>query len=582
LVSVLDPIDAEHVQGRFSRPVFILAPPRSGTTLLFRLLAQAPDVWTIGRESNEVIEGIDRLCPPYRQWESNRLTAEDADGQTIRLLTERFFGELRDRNGNQPKPHESGLRMIEKTPRNCLRVPFLAAAFPDAFFIYLFRNPVETVSSMLDAWKSGRFISHPRLPGWEGSWSLLLVPGWRELHGKDLAEIAARQWAIATSCLLDDLASIPQERRRVVSFDHLIAEPQREIERLCAAVDIRWDRKLTAPLPASGSELTPPEPSKWKHNGKDLARVMPLIRVEAERAMSTAALQTEGWARTLLPRTQYQHRDWNVIDYHEYPLLKSFSARGPAPPSLDPKRYFACVGAAQTFGCFCEEPYPALLQRRLPLPALNLGQAGAGPRFFANQPLLLDLINRSRFAIVQVMSGRSEDNALFDSGGLGMVRRRSDGALRSAMGAWRELISDHEQQYVERIVAETRQNWIDSFRALLSLIEPPKILFWFSVRSPEYTERFGSAEGLFGAFPQLVNQALLDEIRTACDHYVECVSDNGLPQPLFNRFDGEQTTIDYTLRNDRPMVLSYNNYYPSPEMHRDAADALEAICRTFV
>src|ERR1043166_7143181 len=137
----------------FERPVFIVAPPRSGTTLLFEILAQAPALWTIGGESHVVIESIPKLQPAAKGWDSNRLTADDADPETVRRLVDGFVSLLRDRDGKRPAAAMT-LRFLEKTPRNCLRIPFLDAAFADARFIYLFRQPVETVSSMLDAWRS--------------------------------------------------------------------------------------------------------------------------------------------------------------------------------------------------------------------------------------------------------------------------------------------------------------------------------------------------------------------------------------------------------------------------------------------
>src|SRR6185436_7295920 len=110
--------------------------------------------------------------------------------ESVRRLKERFLAEVRDRDGNRPAPGPAALRLLEKTPKNSLRVPFLARAFPDALFLYLYRDPRETISSMLDAWKSGRFATYPGLPGWKDlPWSLLLVPGWRELAGRSLAEI---------------------------------------------------------------------------------------------------------------------------------------------------------------------------------------------------------------------------------------------------------------------------------------------------------------------------------------------------------------------------------------------------------
>ncbi|MFL5386703.1 MAG: sulfotransferase family protein [Longimicrobiaceae bacterium] len=278
------------VPALFDRPVFIIAPPRSGTTLLFGLLARARGVWTIGGESHCVIEAVETLQARARGWESHRLTAADADPGTVHRLAAGFGARLRDREGNRPPAGAAGLRFLEKTPRNCLRVGFLAAAFPDARFIHLYRDPRETVSSMLDAWRSGRFVTLPDLPGWPGPpWSLLLVPGWRALAGREPAEIAARQWAAATDHLLDDLERIPPARRCVARYDRLVADPQAEAERLCAWMGVAWDQAVSAPLPPSRSTLTPPGREKWRRNGEALERALPLVADTAARAAGWAA-----------------------------------------------------------------------------------------------------------------------------------------------------------------------------------------------------------------------------------------------------------------------------------------------------
>ncbi len=279
-----------HAPKRFDRPIFLVCPPRSGSSLLFETLSQAPGLWTVGGESHALIEGIPELHPARRGFESNRLTEADASPGIVHRLERAFFDELRDREGNRPPAGASGLRFLEKTPKNALRVPFLAAAFPDALFLYLYRDPRETISSVLDAWKSGRFVTYPNLPDWEGlPWSLLLVPGWRELSGRPLAEIAARQWAAATSQLLDDLEALPAERWCIASYDRLVSEPQKEIERLCDFAGLAWDRTLTAPLPSSRHTLSSPQPDKWLHNAEELKPAMPLADAAAERAREVFA-----------------------------------------------------------------------------------------------------------------------------------------------------------------------------------------------------------------------------------------------------------------------------------------------------
>lgn len=278
----------------------------------------------------------------------------------------------------------------------------------------------------------------------------------------------------------------------------------------------------------------------------------------------------------------YQERDNEIVDYESWALPRIGSLRGPRPEGLEPKGYFTCVGAAQTFGCFCERPYPALLGQRLGLDALNFGVAGAGPRLFLQDDdrghKRREHIKNGRFAVIQVMSGRSEDNSRFKSRGLEQLTRRSDGERVSAEAAWVDLIQAESREAVAEIVAETRANWVRSCVALLEVVSVPTILFWFSKRSPDYSEAYSDVNALFGEFPQLVNREMMEAVRRFSDDYVECVTSRGSPQPLFSRFTGEPAAF-VNRRGERQHL---NTYYPSPEMHADAADALAGACRRFV
>ena len=115
-------------QERFDRPIFIVSTPRSGSTLLYETLEQAPGLYTSGNESHWVIENIPGLSPQARGWSSNRLTGEDASAERAEQLAEAFYRSLTDRDG---RPPEGRVRMLEKTPKNALRVPFFDAIWPD-------------------------------------------------------------------------------------------------------------------------------------------------------------------------------------------------------------------------------------------------------------------------------------------------------------------------------------------------------------------------------------------------------------------------------------------------------------------
>jgi len=268
---------------RFERPVILLSAPRSGSTLLFETLAKAPGLVTIGGESHRTIESLPGLHPSARGHESNRLLAADASAEIIAAVQRNFAQSLRDRDGRSPLPGAS-VRLLEKTPKNTLRLPFLRQVFPDARFVYLYREPREVLASMVEAWQSGRFRTYAELPGWNGlPWSLLLVPGWRELSGRPLEEVVAHQWMTTTNILLDDLQALPAAHVVPLRYADLVAAPQAQVARLCERLDIPWDRALEQ-LPLSRHTLTPPDPDKWRKHEVALARVLPSVAATQERA----------------------------------------------------------------------------------------------------------------------------------------------------------------------------------------------------------------------------------------------------------------------------------------------------------
>ncbi len=96
-----------------------------------------------------ILDGIFELEPENRGWDSNRLTAADSEPRAVEELRGRLKVGLVDSEGNRPGIDASRLRWVDGHPRNALRVPFLAAIAPDAQFVYIHREPSETVPAML-------------------------------------------------------------------------------------------------------------------------------------------------------------------------------------------------------------------------------------------------------------------------------------------------------------------------------------------------------------------------------------------------------------------------------------------------
>jgi uncharacterized protein (TIGR03032 family) len=276
---------AAPVVPRFDRPLIIVAAPRSGSSLLFETLAQAPGAYTVGNESHQQLESLSVLRPEARGYESNRLTALDASAEVADEIKRRFVAALRNRDGAPLPPKAASFRLVEKTPKNALRVPFLDAVFPDALYVYLYRDPKENLSSLIEGWQSGRFVMYPDLPGWPGPpWSFLLVPGWRELAGASLAAIVAAQWQRTQQTLLDDLAALPAERVFALTYSNFLAEPETQIRRICAFAGLAWDRALPTSLPLSAHTVTAPAPDKWRRHEAVLEPQLAGLAPTADRA----------------------------------------------------------------------------------------------------------------------------------------------------------------------------------------------------------------------------------------------------------------------------------------------------------
>ncbi|HKH22670.1 MAG TPA: TIGR03032 family protein [Solirubrobacterales bacterium] len=270
------------------RPVIVVAPPRSGGTALTRSLARSPGVFSA--RGAGMLEGIFELEPENREWDSNRLTAADLQPRAVEELRSRLKAGLVDSEGNRPGLDASGLRWVDGQPRNALRVPFLAAVAPDAQFVYIHREPADTVPAMLAVWRGGRRVSYPQLPEWSGPpWSLPLVPGWRELAGRELPEIVTEQWLRITKKLLDDLEALAPERWCVTDFTALLNDPQRELERICEFVALEASEEVTRPLRSLRDQLAVSGEEGGKEPPEELAELLPRTDALAERSRELLA-----------------------------------------------------------------------------------------------------------------------------------------------------------------------------------------------------------------------------------------------------------------------------------------------------
>jgi hypothetical protein len=274
----------------------------------------------------------------------------------------------------------------------------------------------------------------------------------------------------------------------------------------------------------------------------------------------------------------YQTSDTDIIDYGIVTLPGTQAQiRGPLPQDFEQGGYLCAIGAAQTFGRFAEQPFLSRVGAAVRRETLNLGLAGGGPKHFASRPGMLAAANRASLVILQVMSGRSVSNSVFENPGAGSLRPWNAPPEREARHAeieYSELYLREGKDFIAKLLEETRANYLAEYDLLLSRIKVPVLLFWFSTREPDYTELYmrntdRPAGGFLGAFPQLINAATYNALTAKVKNVASCISGRGLPQPLRHRVTGEMVDLGIA-----PRYPGHNNYYPSPAMHEDAAAVL--------
>lgn len=277
----------------------------------------------------------------------------------------------------------------------------------------------------------------------------------------------------------------------------------------------------------------------------------------------------------------YQKPDKALIDYGEYrwgDLRQPF--RGPQPDLSQP--YIACLGDGHTFGRYVARPYPALLHDELDHTVVNYGAGAAGPGFFLRDLQVMNAASGADICVVQVMSARSLSNRMFKvkmeiDQKIDVVSKTLENmfphvdfeTFTYAHNMLNQLQSLDPEGFIE-VEAELREAWIARTRSMLKAVRTKRILFWFSERAPD--EMTGHDEAWL-KYPQHVDQEMLNAVRPFADEVVICASKEGMPQPL--TVDGE-----HVLHTPFGMPVHENKYYPSPEMHEKAAEALKpAIAR---
>ncbi len=123
--------NAPRSNNRSTRPVFIIAMPRSGTSLLEQVLSSHHNIYGAGE--TELITGI---SGPFSQ--------QFSEGSLTRKRIDEYASAYLDALN---APREGAERVTDKTVNSFLQLGIIRMMFPDAHIIHCMRNPLDTCLS---------------------------------------------------------------------------------------------------------------------------------------------------------------------------------------------------------------------------------------------------------------------------------------------------------------------------------------------------------------------------------------------------------------------------------------------------
>ena len=231
------------------RAVFLLSPPRSGSTLLRVMLAGNPALFAPPELEllgfNTLAERKAALSGRWALWQEGTIRAlmevyacdaEEArrrmdEAEARGLTVQQLYGELQEAIG--------GRLLVDKTPSYALDPATLARAEEDfraPLYVHLLRHPYGMIRSFEKAKLEQVFFrpSHP-------------------FSRRQLAELI---WDLSQENILDLLSRVPAERQIQLRFEEMLKAPEREMRRVCEFLGVPFDPGMLDPYADKAQRMT--------------------------------------------------------------------------------------------------------------------------------------------------------------------------------------------------------------------------------------------------------------------------------------------------------------------------------------
>jgi amino acid adenylation domain-containing protein len=250
LRQAIRPIAPATFQPRVKNPraVFILSPPRSGSTLLRVMLAGNPDLFAppelqllncnslperlevfSGRDSFW-LEGTVRALMDIHDCDAQQATQIMRQCEDEGLTVQEFY--LRMQQWVAPRI------LVDKTPSYTLDLQTLRRAedyFDGALYVHLLRHPMGMIKSFTNA---------------------KLEQIFRFEHVLTAPVLAESIWNISHENILEFLSDVPAERQQQVRFEQLVSEPESVMRQICEFLGVPMHPDMLTPQKNKENKMT--------------------------------------------------------------------------------------------------------------------------------------------------------------------------------------------------------------------------------------------------------------------------------------------------------------------------------------
>lgn len=247
-IPALIPIDDKETS-KNPPALFILSPPRSGTTLLRVMLAGHPDLFAASelqllgfnnlKERRAAysgkfalwLEGTIRAIMELRQCNAEKATSIMEEYERQNYTTRQFYRVLQKWLGEK--------MLVDKSPSYALDLNTLEKAerdFSDPLYIHLYRHPYAMARS---------FASYHM--------DQVLFLKEQPFTARQLGELV---WLISHRNVLQFLRQIPAHRQCHIRYEDLVKQPQQVMQTLCEALRLRFHPDMLRPYDHLEKKMT--------------------------------------------------------------------------------------------------------------------------------------------------------------------------------------------------------------------------------------------------------------------------------------------------------------------------------------